>query len=713
MKERHPEFQKIAGSRQIVIKTAKDLNAAANLDPAHWAVTGMPLDSIVYDIDFLTLVDTDQNNRIRPDELKHAILWLLGMMNDPSGIEEGSPVLKLSAVNMESEDAAIMVSTARIILQNLGLSNSDEITLEQVLDRRNLVLNSCGNGDGVITAENNDNELLAEYIRDAIAVCGSVEDVTGLPGIDQELNEKFQAELENCHVWHQEEKGKVLFPCGGKTQEFYEKYIVVEEVIDQYFLLCHAVAGCSAERFSAMQHFDPLDSKAMGDFIGNAPCAIPDPSCVLTLNGWINPEKGKGLRAFFEMAQELGFLIRKGELTEQEWGWIKEKLAPRKDWLARTPEGAVNTIPSEKIREYLEKKVPAAAIELIERDREVKKEIEAYASLRKLILYQHRMVDFVNNFINLSSLFNPEKLSLIQSGHLIMDSCHYTLSCKVTDIASHKKIIQRSNICVMYVALSTGMPNELKTMTLAVAITSGTMRDIFVGRTGVFIGKDGVEWDAKVIDFVQQPVSLGEAIQMPFIRFGEFLEKQADKFFSSRSKAMETSLSKDLTNGKLPGEVAQTASKQTPAVSGSMMLMGGGVGLAALGSAFALIVNTLKSIPVWNVLLVLIGIILVISGPMIMVSILKLCRRHVSDFFAASGWAVNPRMKLTNRMGLIFTHTPEKPKGSRFLYGDIVSAFSKGFVDKKARTRKIIYWTLLAVILAWAGCMIYLKWFYM
>ena len=292
-----------------------------------------------------------------------------------------------------------------------------------------------------------------------------------------------------------------------------------------------------------------------------------------------------------------------------------------------------------------------------------------------------------------------------------MDGRHYTLSCKVNDIAAHKKIIQRSNICVMYIALTTGMPDAVKTMNLAVAITSGTMRDIFIGRTGVFIGKDGTEWDAKVVDFVQQPVSLGEAIQMPFIRFGEFLEKQADRFFSSKSKTMETSVASDLSKGNVPGEILQTAQKQTPAVSGSMMLMGGGIGIAALGSAFALIVNTLKAIPVWNVIVVLLGIIFVISGPMVLVSIIKLCRRHVSDFLAASGWAVNPRMRLSNRMGLIFTHIPPRPSGAKYLYKDIAAIFSKGFVDKKARFRVIFYWIFTVLVLCGIGLWIYLKWY--
>ena len=712
MRERYPVFHKIAGSRQIMIRTARDLAAAAALDPAHWAVTGMPTDSIIYEPDFLKLVDTDKNNRIRPDELKNAIHWLLDMMADRTGIEEGSRVLKLSAINKDADGAGVILAAAHIILQNLGIPEKDEITLDQVMDRMNLVLNSCGNGDGVITAENNDNALLAEYVRDAIFVCGSVPDVTGLPGIDLEITEKFRGELEHCHKWHLEEKGEALFPFWEKTGEFYSRYIELESEIDRYFVLCHAISGNGAGQSASLMSLDPLNNQGMSDFMANAPCAMPDPECILSATGWLNPEKGLKIPSFIAMAHELRMAASPEKITEQEWRKVIEKLKQRKEWLSRTPTGNINTLPEEKIREYLEKDVSAMAVQLIEKDRAVKEEIEAYASLKKLILYQHCMIEYVNNFINLSRLFNPDELSLIQPGHLIMDGRHYTLCCRVMDVATHKKIIQRSNICVMYIALSTGLPENFRTMNLAVAITSGSMRDIFVGRTGVFVGKDGTEWDARVIDFVQQPVSLGEAIQMPFIRFGEFLERQADRFFSSKSKTMETNVGTDLSKGKVPGDIVQTAAgKQTPAISGSMMLMGGEIGIAALGSAFALIVNTLKSIPVWNVIVVLLGIIFIISAPMVMVSIIKLCRRHVSDFLAASGWAVNPRMRLSNRMGLIFTHIPPRPSGAKYLYRDIASVFSKGFVDKKARFRVIFYWIFAGLVLCGIGFWIYLKWY--
>jgi len=54
----------------------------------------------------------------------------------------------------------------------------------------------------------------------------------------------------------------------------------------------------------------------------------------------------------------------------------------------------------------------------------------------------------------------------------------------------------------MYLDISTGLGSTAKSMKLAVGITSGHMRNIFVGKTGIFVTSDGVLWDAKVIDLM-------------------------------------------------------------------------------------------------------------------------------------------------------------------------------------------------------------------
>ena len=293
--------------------------------------------------------------------------------------------------------------------------------------------------------------------------------------------------------------------------------------------------------------------------------------------------------------------------------------------------------------------------------------------LRKLALYQQNMLRFVNNFVSLSELFNPASLSMVQPGYLIMDGRHFSLGVCVTNLAEHKKIIQRSNICVMYLNLETLIGTVTKKMTVAVAITSGTMRNIFIGKCGIFYAGDGTEYDAKVIDLIQQPVSFMEALLQPFYSFGAFIGKQADKFFSTRSKDVETSLNKQVdTAAKGKGDIIDPkAIQQTPAISGSMLLMGGGVGLAALGSSVAFIANSIQSVPFWKVAAVLFGIIFTISAPMMLVSIVKLRNRRISDFFAAGGWAVNLSIRLSRKMGALFTRKLKIPFGAT-LGGDIV-----------------------------------------
>ena len=258
----------------------------------------------------------------------------------------------------------------------------------------------------------------------------------------------------------------------------------------------------------------------------------------------------------------------------------------------------------------------------------------------------------------------------------------------------------------MYLELSTGTADKLRKMTLAVAITSGTMRNIFVGKHGVYLTADNTEWDAKIIDLVQQPVSFTEALQTPFYRFGEFVGKQADRFFSAKVQNMESDVTKTVTQAANAKPPADPAKQQTPAVSGSMMLMGGGVGLAALGSSVAFIANSLKNVSLWNVVAVFAGIILIISGPIMLVSVIKLLNRCVSDFFAASGWAINPKMRLSRKMGRLFTYRPKFPQ-SIFLKGDIVELFSRDF-NRRPRTRFLVVLFLFLLLCGIAaGCWLF------
>ena len=703
-------FQKIGGSRQLVLDKAEDLEQIPVLDEALWAVTAMPADSVIMDREFLTFLDADGNGRIRPEELKNAVKWLTGVLNDYSGIDSASDTLCLSALNPDHPDSAMLQASALLVLGNLGAEDKTRISLAQVRDKKSIIAAGNNNGDGIITPANTEKTAVARCIADIITCCGSKQDLSGEPGIDETILDTFikegSAHLEWLKTGQDDDKNS---PYGEKAAEFYALYATIREKINEFYTFCGGLADNSGDsRFGTLQKIDPLNVDEMENFIRKAPVAMPSASALLSVKKWMNPLWKNKILDFLSMAKELNVVENEEILTEPEWRKIEKSFVIRSGWDARKNNDKFDSLNLLLLEEYLSEENIAALREMIAADLSVAKEIAACDLLKKLILYQQNMLTFVNNFICLSDLFNPQKLSVIQPGRLIIDGRYFTLLSNVSNLAEHKKIIARSNICVMYLELGTGKGADARKMTMAAAVTSGSMRNIFIGKTGVFTTGDGIEWDAKVIDLIQQPVSFSEALQMPFFKLGEFAGKQADRFFSTKSKNVETDITKQVTevaNQKAP---LPQAPPQTPAVSGSMMLMGGGVGLAALGSSFAFIANTLKNVSFWNVVGVFVGIALIISAPVLLVSLFKLWTRCVSDFFAAGGWAINPKMRLSRKMGLLFTYRPTMPQ-SILLRQDLVKVFANRFVPADHSLRNVLLTILFLLIGILAGYLIYLK----
>jgi hypothetical protein len=261
---------------------------------------------------------------------------------------------------------------------------------------------------------------------------------------------------------------------------------------------------------------------------------------------------------------------------------------------------------------------------------------------------------------------------------------------------------------VIYLDATSGLGKDAKNMKLAVGVTSGNMRHFFLGKSGVFYTADGVMWDARIIDMIQQPVSISEALKMPFYKFADFIHKQADKFFTARSKQYEDTIAKDIqSQSKLPtapppaapAAKKPVAPQQTPAFSGSMVLMGGGVGIAAIGSAFAFMAKSIQGISVSSVLAIFFGILLIFGGPIVTVSLTKLFRRNLAIFLEANGNALNGQLRLSLRMGRFFTYTPPLPEHSRIYLQKLLHIpDSKEAVDM-LKNRKVILYILLVIVL--------------
>ena len=115
-------------------------------------------------------------------------------------------------------------------------------------------------------------------------------------------------------------------------------------------------------------------------------------------------------------------------------------------------------------------------------------------------------------------------------------------------------------------------------------------------------------------------------------------------------------------------------------------------GTMQVGSMIAFIVKSLQNVSILNVLAVLFGIILIFGGPMVVISLVKLYRRNMARFLEANACAVNRPMRLSRKMGAIFTFTPPLPASS-LIREDLVDIFHGPIPRHRLR------WTLIMILL--------------
>jgi len=125
-------FGRYGRSYHLKIETAAELRQAVELDEAHWVATTAPINTLNCDGTFLQLVDTDNNGRIRCQEVKSAIRWLFKVLRDHSGITKRSQTLPLEAINTEIEEGRQINQAARKMLSRRGSAAAGEVTLDQV-----------------------------------------------------------------------------------------------------------------------------------------------------------------------------------------------------------------------------------------------------------------------------------------------------------------------------------------------------------------------------------------------------------------------------------------------------------------------------------------------------------------------------------------------------------------------------------------------------
>ena len=650
-------FIRIGGSYQPVVSGSRDFAALQELDDAHWEVTSLTTTSLRADKRFLDFMDTDKNGLIRTDEVRSALSFMQSVFKNMAGVDSASDVITLEHLNAETKDGSEVLAAARTMLSAIGKADAASISLQEITNDAEIKKCAVCNGDGVVTASDEDTTPAAQLIRAAAKAAGTVQDLSGAAGVNGTELDAFIALAGKYIAWKAdgEARKEELAPFGEATADIAALAAELKTPVDNFFLSSSALAFFEndPERLAKREIVaDVRLAGEVGKLLDETAIAEPDKSCLLNSTAVLNPRWGAKFQKLCATEAFAEFLAD-GALSEEMWKAFQAKLAPRSAYLAANPAaGKFDDITTEDLQQLISEENVAAVRQLIQQDVDAGCALAGSSKLLKAVLYQRYMVEFLNNFANLTELFKIRNFSMLQTGILVMDGRHFTLAVPVTNVAEHKKIVASSNICVAYVEVSGGVPAVKQT--LAVAITNGSMRNLFAGKRGIFYSADGKTCDAKVIDFIEQPVSVPDALKKPFLNLGQFVSKQFDKLVTTQSGSVQKELGAQLSSGKpVPAQAA--------GANGTMLLMSGGIGLAAIGSSVAFIAKSLQSVSLLTILGVLLGIIVVFGGPCVVISLNKLYRRDLARFLEAAGCALNHRMRLTFKLGLFFTFSPRRP----------------------------------------------------
>ena len=682
-------FQNYGGIHQLRIESAEDLAFIHQLHPARWAATSVQVESLQCDPAFLEYLNQDGSGSIRVEHLRAAVTWIFHMVANRDRMAASSDILRLADLDTSHEEGRQLRDAAIHILGQLKVENLEEISVEQVRIFRNTYRMTSPNGDGVLPPQHVSDPAAAQLANDVLERVGGTKDVSGQDGINEGHLSQFLDGARKYLAWKalaEDDGAAGILPWGDDTAAAVKLTSEFDAKIEQFFWQCDLVKldARTAERIclseEELQKLVGSDLQAMERQLAQAPLQTPNAEGVLNLEGPVNPYYQDQMDELQNRVLARAQPDSHETLTRIGWQQVKAIFEPYGAWQAEKPSDGVDKLSETTLKEYLEGPAQKKLRQLLLEDLAVKDGVKQVTALEKLTLYQLWLLDLANNFVSFSALYDPSRRALFELGNLIIDGRELAFTMKVRNRAEHKKIAQASKIFLVYAEIT--VPQEQgRSFEIAAALTGGGQGVIEIGKRGIFYDLQGKEWNARVVDMVENPISLGEAIKSPFVKAKKLLSEKVEAFVGTRAGALEktaTEIATKMGKGESLQQPAQVPSAGAAPPSGSGMrdlVLAGGIAFAAVGSSLVYLINTLSQIDPLNAALALVALLLVVALFSALSGWNKLRRRDMSALLEACGWAVNFRMYMTRRLGYLFSRTPHLPEGARKERRDLVTLF--------------------------------------
>ena len=230
-------------------------------------------------------------------------------------------------------------------------------------------------------------------------------------------------------------------------------------------------------------------------------------------------------------------------------------------------------------------------------------------------------------------------------------------------MAKHNTSAATSGMFLVYCDCTTkSQPGKLN---IVAAVTVGDIGDLIVGKNAVYYDNAGLEWDAVITKIVDNPISIAQSFWSPYRRMAKAIENLINKSAADK----DAKIMADATAKINAAPTAAPAAGTTPAAAQPFdigkfagIFAAFGMALGMIGTALASLAKGIFALKWWQLILAFVGIMLVISGPAMIMAWLKLRRRNIAPLLNANGWAVNAASKISIPFGETLTDAARYPK---------------------------------------------------
>ena len=658
------KYVSLGGVARVQIASGEDIAHLGELDQKKWAVLSCPVKDLQLDEKTLSMIDLDGDNTIRVGEVVAAAEWLTSVLKDKDAILKGEDTIPLSQINAECEAGKKLYDSARQILANLGLEK-DSISVADTSDSVAIFAKTKLNGDGIVTPASTDDEDLKKTIETIVGTMASKTDRSGEQGVDAEIVEKFYESLADYAAWLDAAEADLakVQPYGADTPAALDAVNAVRDKVADYFMRCKLInfdgavseaLDVSVERVSEISGTDLVANEPE---IATYPLARPQKECILPLNA-LNPAWHTAFAALKAQVLDKDY-PGKETLTEAEWLSILDKFKPYTSWMDAKKGSEVEAIGAEGIRAMLAEDKKADLLELIAADKALEEEAAGIDAVNKLTHVNRDFYRLLRNYVNFSEFYarRGEPAAIFEVGKLYIDERCCNLCVKVEDMGKQGDMAAWSNMFLIYCTCTQKATG--KKMDIVAALTAGDTGVLRPGKNGLFYDRNGMDWDAVVTKVVDNPINIWKAFWSPYRKLAKFISEKVDKSAASKDaeavSSLQTGAEKNVpaaaSTGKQPFDIAKFA--------GIFAAIGLAVG--ALGVALKAVIEGLVKLHWWQILLVIAGIMLVISGPACFIAWRKLHRRNLGPVLNANGWAVNTKILVNLIFGRTLTTVARYP----------------------------------------------------